>query len=48
MDYSHIPSLQKNKSEEVSTFKMKVETVEKLVNLGYTIEQAESMSGLLK
>ena len=48
MDYSHIPALQKNKSEEVSTFKMKVETVEKLVNLGYTIEQAESMSGLLK
>jgi len=43
LDYSHISVLQKNQKEEAFTVKMKVESVEKLVSMGYSLQDAMNM-----
>lgn len=46
LDYSHISVLQKNQKEEAFTMKMKVETVEKLVQMGKTLDEALQIAKL--
>lgn len=46
MDYSHLPALQENQTEIATQMKMKAEAIEKLIAIGYTRQQAESILGI--
>jgi HK97 family phage portal protein len=46
MDFSHIPALQENQTEKAQQMKMKAEAVDRLIQVGYTRQQAELILGI--
>lgn len=46
LDYSHVPCMQENESEKAMEYKMKAEAVGKLVEIGYSLQDAETLLGI--
>lgn len=48
LDYSNIPCLQENETDKANEMKMKAEAIDKLIQVGYTIQEAETILGIKK
>ena len=48
LDYSHLPCMQVNETQVAQEMKMKAEAIDRLVQVGYTTQEAESLLGITK
>lgn len=48
LDYSHLPCMQVNETQVAQEMKMKAEAIDRLVQVGYTIQEAETLLGITR
>jgi len=46
LDYSHLPPMQVNETQVATEMKMKAEAIDKLVQVGYSLSEAEALLGI--